>query len=456
MSRTLIGMDRLDIQAEMTRRTGLSFAGSRGPHLAKIIERLLGSFPDSVPDLVPEARGLRTVDEAVFDRLCDALTVQESFFFREASRLALVREHFLPRDRERRPHVRVWSAGCARGEEAYTLSMLLDDAGMGGRFQLLGTDLSARAVAAAERGVYGRWSIRGLDDKSLAAYFDRGPGGLRVADRFRTRVAFAQHNLFDPLPSGWGRFDLVLCRNVLIYFTPEAVRRAGEALAAALAPGGWLLLGVSDPPLDDMAGLEKVVTAQGTAYRRQDAPLAERPDEQAVPVGAADVPAATLVARVPSTPAAPARHTSIPDPEAGSLELMAAAENALALADAGSAVSLAAAALDTSPRGPQVHRLMIQALAEDGRTRESLAAATRAVGLFPEDPRIREFQAVVLLETGQVGPAMVAARQAVYLDPGSPLAHVVLARTHELLGDADAARRARRNARMPGVAPVET
>jgi chemotaxis protein methyltransferase CheR len=451
MSRALTAQDRVGIQAEMTKRTGLSFAGSRGPHLSNIVERMFGCEPDS-------ARGApvpRTADEAAFDRLCDALTVQESFFFREASRLALIREHVLPWVRERRPHLRVWSAGCARGEEAYTLSMLLNDAGLRGGFEVLGTDLSAKAVASAERGAYGRWAVRGLDQKAVAAYFDSGPGGLRVADRFRTRVTFEQHNLFDPLPSGWGRFDLILCRNVLIYFTPEAVRRAGEALTAALAPGGWLLLGVSDPPLDDVAGLEKVSTEHGTAYRRQDAPPDAAPSEKVIPVGVFDVPARTLAVTAPGPSPAPARTTPASALEAGSPDLVAAGENALALADTGSAVNLARQALDSSPEEPEVHRLMIQALAEDGRTRESLAAAARAVSLFPEDPRIREFQSAVLLETGQVAPAMVAARQAVYLDPGSALAHVVLARTHELLGDAGAAQRARRNARIPGVAPVE-
>lgn len=451
MSRSLDEQHRVGIQAEITKRTGLSFAGSRGPHLANIVERMFGSEPDSAPGApVP-----RTADEAAFDRLCDALTVQESYFFREAPRLALIREHVLPWVRERRPHLRAWSAGCARGEEAYTLSMLFNDAGLGGHFQVLGTDLSARAVTSAERGTYGPWAVRGLDQKAVAAYFDDDPGGLRVADRFRTRVAFEQHNLFDPLPSGWGRFDLVLCRNVLIYFTPEAVRRAGEALTAALAPGGWLLLGVSDPALDDVAGLKKVSTEHGPAYRRQDAPPDAAPGEKVIPVEAFDVPAQTLAARALGSSPAPARTTPVSFPEAGLPDLVAAAENALALADAGSAVNLARQALDSAPQKPEVHRLMIQALAEDGRTRDSLAAAAQAVSLFPEDPRIRELQSVVLLETGQVAPAMVAARKAVYLDPGSALAHVVLARTHELLGDAGAARRARRNARIPGVAPVE-
>lgn len=448
MTRAVDECDSAWMQAEITKRTGLSFAGSRGPHLASIVEGMLGAESDPTPG----PPGRRPGDEAAFEPLYEALTVQESFFFREASRLALIREHVLPWVRERRSPVRVWSAGCARGEEAYTLSMMLHDAGLVGRYQVLGTDLSARAVASAERGAYGRWAVRGLDEKTVASYFDGGPRELRVADRYRSKVTFAKHNLLDPLPSGWGQFDLILCRNVLIYFTPEAVRRAAEALTAALAPGGWLLLGVSDPPLEDVAGLEKVSTARGSAYRRRDSPPATAPGDLVDPAAVLDAPAPSAVAPrmpVPIPTRTPAARAVSPS------DLVAAAEKALALADAGSAVDLASQALDSAPREPAVHRLMIQALAEDGRTRESLAAAARAVSMFPDDPGIRALQAVVLLETGQVAPAMVAARQAVYLDAGSALAHVVLARTHELLGDVEAARRVRRNSRLAGVSPVE-
>lgn len=439
------------MQAEITKRTGLSFAGSRGPHLASIVEAMLGSQPDPTPG--PTL--VRSDEEAAFNRLCDALTVQESFFFREPSRLAMIRERVLPMVRDRRPHVRAWSAGCACGEEAYTLSMMLADAGLGSRYRVLGTDLSPKAVASARRGTYGRWALRGLDEETVASYFEGASDALRVADRFRTHVVFEQHNLLDPLPSGWGEFDLVLCRNVLIYFTPEAVRRAAEVLSAALAPGGWLLLGVSDPPLEDIDGLEKVSTPCGSVYRRHDSSAGPAMDEMVTPAvfDVRAVPSAettTPPLPVPVSTSTPTVSTR----EADLTDLVAAAESALALADCGSAVALAGQALDSAPHEPAVHRLMIQTLAEDGRTRDSLAAAARAVAMFPEDPSIRELQAVVLLETGQAAPAMVAARQAVYLDPGSALAHVVLARAHELLGDAGAAQRARRNGRITGMAPV--
>lgn len=446
MSPTMSKRDSAGLQTDITQRTGLSFAGSRGPHLASIVEGVLGAHPSATE----RTSAAQPLDGAVFHRLCEALTVQESFFFREPSRLELLREHVLPAIRERGSHLRAWSAGCARGEEAYTLSMLLTEAGFAGRHDVLGTDLSPAAVASARSGTYGRWAVRGLDEKTLSTYFEGGPGALRVGERFRTRVDFVQHNLLDPLPPDRGQFDLILCRNVLIYFTPEAVRRAAEALTAALAPGGWLLLGISDPPLEGVPGLQKITSARGPVYRRVESSSSCAPGQATAHSRSVGPPAPARVrpttrvrrARLPEPP--------VPVPPVPS-DLIAAAKSALSLADTPRAVSLARQAWQRSPGDPAVHRLMVQALAEDGRWQESLAAVDRALTSFPEDHRIRELQALVLLETGRTGTAVAAARQAVYLDPGSASAHFVLARAHELLGDDVAAQRARRNGRLVGL-----
>ena len=436
------------VAAYVEHRTGLSFTGSQGRRFRQAVTRTLPDVPTRAP------RGAEPLTEEAFSSLCEALTVQESYFFREPAKLALVRKYLLPGLAARRAPLRVWSAGCAAGEEAYTLAALLTEAGFAGRYRVLGTDLSEDAVAAARRGSYTRWSVRGLGEESLTRIFEMHDSRYRVVDRYRENVSFEQHNLLDSRPHGWGPFELVLCRNVLIYFTPEAARAVVEGLRDSLAPGGWLVLGVSDPLADDVPGLETVVTEHGLAYRRVDL---ESPVETAAAETMRQTPPSRVGHRRPTADrpgrrqglSRPVRPPSAPQPEAvpDHEEVLAAAVESLGLAHPAEAERLARKVLTASPGEREAHLVLVQALAEQARAREAVTVAERAVGLFPEDGEVRHFLAVALLERGDAAGAAAAARQAVYLDPTLASAHLVLARAQELLGDAGVARRSRRNGR---------
>lgn len=420
-------------------RAGLSFSGSRGRWLRVIVE-------STVPE--PDARWGTDDEDALFERLCEALTVQESFFFREHSKLAMLTDHVLPGYAGRDRPIRVWSAGCAAGQEAYTLAMLLADNGHAGHYDILGTDLSPEAIAAAKQATYGRWSLRGVDAGTVANHFETFYGAHRVAQKYRERVRFAQHNLLDPMPPGTPPFDVIMCRNVLIYLTPEAVRRAGEAFRRALVPGGWLILGVSDPILDHLPGLQQVATKHGLAYRRLDA----EPAEAAASGSATDRETRTAVRRTrrirPRAPDPPPVATAVHRiGQAEVSELVEAAERALVLGRPREAAALAGDAVERAPGHCPAHRALIQALAEDSRLGDAAVAAARAMSGFPADALVRNLYAVVLLEQGRLPQAAAMARQALYLDPDLAVAHLVLARAHEGLGDERAASRARRNAR---------
>lgn len=431
-------------------RAGLSFSGSRGRWLRVIVESTIPEPGDGSPD----ASGGPDDEDALFERLCEALTVQESFFFREHSKLALLTDHVLPGYADRDRPIRVWSAGCAAGQEAYTLAMLLADNGHAGHYDILGTDLSPEAVAAAKRATYGRWSMRGVDAATVADHFEVSDEGYRVAQRYRERVRFAQHNLLEPMPPGTAPFDVIMCRNVLIYLTPEAVRRAAEAFSRALVPGGWLILGVSDPILDPVPGLQQVATRHGLAYRRLDAePVGEEPVIAGTSGAAAERESRTAVRRTrrirPRAPDPPRRAAGVGRVgQAEVSELVEAAERALELGKPAEAAALAGEAVERAPGHCPAHRALIQGLAEDGRLDQAAAAAARAMSAFPADALVRNLCAVVLLEQGQLLEAAALARQAVYLDPDLAVAHLVLARAREGLGDDRAASRARRNARQ--------
>ena len=429
-------VDRLeDVVADASRRTGIDFSGSRGPALRAAVERATGS-PGSLPGL---ERVDRLRDDAVFRRFCDDVTVRESFFFREPTRLELVTRVLLPVLATRSNALSLWSAGCAGGQEPYTLAAVLRGAGLRGRYRVLGTDLSSAAVSEAQQGVYTRWSLRGLDDAAMRRYFTVTRSGFRVRDELREGVSFVQHNLLDEPPEAPGGFDLVFCRNVLIYLTPAAMREAVRRLTSALAPDGWLVTSASDPLLDEVDGLEAVPTEHGLAYRRAGAQLPSLP---APPAVVRPRPPTRAVARRPARAAA--MRAAAPVPEAA----LAEGERALQLADHRGAEAAArhvlAEAAHEDP--PAAHSLLVQALAGAGRTEAARQAADAAVAAFPLDPALRHLQAVVLLASALPAEAVGAARNALYLNPDLAEAHFVLARSHELLGNLPAAERSRRAA----------
>jgi chemotaxis protein methyltransferase CheR len=437
------------VASYVEQRTGLS---SAGPGRRRLDQAVRETLPARY-ELRGSAAALTDED---LDRLCEAVTVQESYFFREPGKLAIVRDQLLPGLRTGHAPVRIWSAGCAAGEEAYTLAALCQEAGLGDRFRVLGTDLSHAAIAAARRGVYSRWSVRGLDRGRVAELFETDGRQHHVVERLRRNVEFEQHNLVDPRPEAWGPFHLVVCRNVLIYFSPEAVRAAITTLADALVPGGWLVLGASDPLADTFGQLEPVRTAHGLVYRRRPADdTGDNAGAGATPAVARPVDTARTTVRRQlrprrAAPPPPATGHEMPEtpeaPDASELTgLAAAAERELGAGRPAEAERQARAMLRSSPGERTAHLLLIQSLAEQGRPAEAVAAANRAVALFPDDAETRYLQAVAVLERGDAHAAAAVARQAVYLDPASAPAHLVLARAQELLGNATAADRARRN-----------
>lgn len=413
----------------LTERTGLDFSGTRGRWLRDI------AFGRGVESGVGEL--LLAGDDEAFASLCATATVQESYFFREPVSLAFLRESVLPELAARGGDIRVWSAGCAGGEEAYTIAMMLADAGFGACAHVLGTDLSFTAVAKARHGVYGSWSLRGVNQAAVARYFHRTDTGYAVLDRYRQGVEFAEHNLLGEPPSR-GPFDLVLCRNVLIYLTPEAVRRVSARLVCALRPGGWLVTGVSDPVLDGVDGLTRLETSMGTAYRRPST-------TEATGVPPAPQTRAQRHAAPPQRRPAPPPTPTRTQPSASS-RWQALAEQALLGADPQAAERLAREALARPADRAVAYSVLIRALAADGRLDEAAEAGKRAVAELPVAAELRAVTAAVLLEAGRPQEARVAAREALYLDPESALAHLVLARAADLMGDRAVAARMRRNA----------
>ncbi|HLL23949.1 MAG TPA: protein-glutamate O-methyltransferase CheR, partial [Kofleriaceae bacterium] len=178
--------------------------------------------------------------------LVEALVVHETYFFRELPPLLYLVEHHLPAIIAKRGRARVWSAACATGEEPFTLAMLLDARGLLDRVEIVATDISAAAIRNARSGRHTRRSIRdGCPRELVERYLHSDGSGVTLDPRIRDAVAFSTLNLFGDT-SQIATCDLILCRNVLIYFRDEQIGRLIQRLISHLAPDGLLAVGVSE------------------------------------------------------------------------------------------------------------------------------------------------------------------------------------------------------------------
>jgi chemotaxis protein methyltransferase CheR len=189
----------------------------------------------------------------------EAMAMSDTEFFRDRHVFDLLAADVLPDLARRRggDPVRIWSVGCGTGQEVYSLAMLLADLpASAGPWDLLGSDLSERSLEKAQAGLYSQFEVqRGLPARALVRHFEKRGEGFGLSPQIRQMVRWRRVNLLDDL-AGFGRFDLVLCRNVLSGLAPEAQVRVRTSLMGVLAPGGRLVIGLRDTP----GGPFKVVT----------------------------------------------------------------------------------------------------------------------------------------------------------------------------------------------------
>ena len=347
-------------------------------------------------------------DPEALDALVDELTVGETYFFREPGQFEFLRQEAIPDVLARRgaTHpLRIWSAGCASGEEAWSLAMVFARDGLENA-RVHATDVSRPALEKARRGIYGPWSFRGEGAALAQRWLERDGKEWRVPADLRHRVGFARHNLaFDALPSParglWG-FDVIFCRNVLLYFDPKTVERVFRGLHACLADGGWLFLGASDP---SPAGFVPVVRNEGVFYQRVDAPSVEHAVAALAPG-----PVARARAKQPRVPVGRVSRKRPASP---------------------------------SPTAPPPHDLLLevrQLANRDERAAERLCAALRM--RVPDSIEVTWMHAILLLALGRVDDAIGAARQVLYLDRSLAAGHFLLGAAFLRRADVGAARRA--------------
>lgn len=203
----------------------------------------------SIDDLIHVIRSRR--EERLIAQLVDVMTTNETFFFRDKTPFEHLKEAIFPvlAQARRGSRIRIWCAACSTGQEPYSIAMMLDqNPGLTGGVpvEIVATDISDRCLDRARQGLFTQFEVqRGLPVQMLMHYFTQQDDHWRISERLRQMVSFRKLNLMEPTYN-LGRFDIVFCRNVLIYFDSATKTDVMERIAGVMNPGGFLLLGAAE------------------------------------------------------------------------------------------------------------------------------------------------------------------------------------------------------------------
>lgn len=366
------------------------------------------------------------------------LTVGETYFFREKRGVDLLEEHILPEligsRRGAGKHLRIWSAGCATGEEPYSVAILLHQVLPDLKdwdITLLATDMNPRFLQRASEGVYGEWSFRDTPIWIKERYFKKKESHrFEILPQIQRMVTFSYLNLAeDADPSFLNHpqaIDVIFCRNVLIYFAPEQAKRVIQNLYRSLVEGGWLIVSPSEASYALVSPFAPVSFPGAILYRKggqRARPLEALPARQPFlpePVRRSDfslpLAAAEIAAALPEDPTA---QKPQPTPSMEALELHGQGrytEGARRLPGA----------LPNPPESPEAMLLRARTCANRGKLAEALHWSEKALAADRLNLGLHYLRAMVLQEQGTLDEAVTSLKRALYLDPGFVLAHFAL------------------------------
>ena len=438
------------LKNHVIRTTGLDYYATRDDELCATVNRRIAelSLDDCRAYLKLIAEPAAGQPER--DRLVEALTIGETFLFRHSEMFDALRDRVLPelieRNRDSR-RLRIWSAGCSVGAEPYSISLLLkrelSHALHGWDVAIVGTDINRKSLNRARTAVFEDWALRSVPPKVRDECLLFREGAWELAPQYREGVRFQYHNLVDdPFdgPEGAGLFDLILCRNVMIYFSRDRIAHVIDGLHNCLARGGWLLVGYAEPHVELFRKFETVNVPGAVLYQKPSA--AAQRDRLAADDG-------RVVGRRSSAEPTnrPSRIAAAPNP------LAARNGKATQRRFAGSPTGgIQKPAIDRSPEADPEHELTqrlaaIRALLSEGSLAPARDACRELLRTFKLDAEVHFHHGLVLNEMHLENDALQAFKRAIYLDREHAAAHYRLGLIHRGLGRGKLAARSFRTVR---------
>lgn len=265
-------------QELVLKRTGMLFGPRRRNAMARgvisLAKAVTGGNLNHYFQMLQESE----TDSLLWDDLIEELTIGETYFFRDENQIRALREHILPQIISAHRHdrrVRIWSAGCASGEEPYTMAMLLAELIVGmdqWNLFILGTDINKKVLQKAREARYRPWSFRQTQPLYQSRYFRNKGEEYELVPWVRKHVHLAYLNLnetiYPSLTTNTNAMDLILCRNVAIYYSESVVRHIAERFHRCLLPGGWLVMGAAETSIPVFNQYETCVFSGGTVFQR--------------------------------------------------------------------------------------------------------------------------------------------------------------------------------------------
>lgn len=260
----------------LEKKVGLVLGENKSYLLTARLTPLLEKYGAS--DLDDLMAKLKAANAKLLPDIIDAMTTNETSFFRDGKPFELLFKNVLPKMVERRTtqrKIRIWNAACSSGQEPYSIVMGIREqvpSLASWTIEIVATDVNQQILDQAKSGLYNHFEVqRGLPVTYLVKYFEQKDNVFALKPEIRNCVQFRSLNLLDPF-SAMGTFDVIFCRNVLIYFDPKVKKEILERMAKCLAPDGYLFLGGTETILGITEELQRVRGKEGTAYCRPDAP----------------------------------------------------------------------------------------------------------------------------------------------------------------------------------------
>ncbi|MFV3074545.1 CheR family methyltransferase [Niveispirillum fermenti] len=453
MMQSLLSHQRLaDFSAFLAHRMGLHYPPERWGDLERAVTQMAAELGFADADACMRHFLSAQVERTQIETLASYLTIGETYFFREPASFDALATRVLPDLLEQRRaashrHLRIWSAACSTGEEAYSMAILLHrlipDI-QHWNITLLATDINPRSLRKAIDGRYGEWSFRGIDPEIRRAYFTLRDGRWEIAPQIRRMVTFAYHNLaedqYPAVHNNTNAMDIIFCRNVLMYFSAERARRVSAALQHSLVEGGWLVAAAVEGSSELFAPLVNSGAPGATIYRKQPAftlPMVSPPPHPPTPLASSP-----LLPEPPDPGLPPPSHQVAGEQGQALLDeatrLYQKGENAGAIA-----LLLADPALADDARA---QTLLARLYANEGQLDLAADWCRRALLIDRLSAERHYLLAMIRQECGDARGATESLKRALFLDPDFILAHVALAGLAKAEGKPSEARRCYRNA----------